>query len=128
MLARQLDGADAPLSEEQQKRLLEIFTEERKRVAAPAMADATSFEEYSKARAAWQANYEESVASQTRSVLNAGQLTTFNEYQEWQTQMRAGMGAARAGRFQRIPAGPNITFATSAPAIGVDVAVASPSD
>jgi hypothetical protein len=126
MLARQLDGADAPLSEEQQKRLLEIFAEERKRVPAPTLADAASPEEYWKALATWQSNYEENVTAQTRTVLNAEQLSTFNEYQDWQTQLRPGMGAAHAGRFQSIPGVPNVMFATSAPAVHVDLAVASP--
>lgn len=120
MLARQLDGADTPLNEDQQKRLLAVLTEERKRTPSPTMADGTSVEDFSKAYMKWQADYEESVASQVRSVLNSDQLATFDEYQDWQRQMRSQMGVVHAGS--------TVTFAGAAPAVSMDVAVAPPPD
>lgn len=119
VLARQLDGADAPLSDDQQKRLLAILLEERKRVPAPKMTDAKSLEEYSKAYMAWQVNYEESVASQARTVLNAEQLSTYNEYQDWQTQIHSQMGP----QMGVVRGGPNVMFTTAAPAVSAEVAI-----
>ena len=58
MLARQLDGADTPLNDDQQKRLLAVITEERKRTPSPTMSDGTSVEDFAKAYMKWQADYE----------------------------------------------------------------------
>jgi hypothetical protein len=124
MLARQLDGADTPLTEEQQKRLLDILVEERKRVPAPTMTEATSLEEFWKASAAWQANYDENVASQTSTVLNPDQLKNYIEYREWHTQM----GVVHAGSIQSVPGRTDVMFTTTAPAMSADVAIAAPVD
>jgi hypothetical protein len=126
MLTRQFDGADAPLSDEQQKRLLEILLEERKRVPAPKMTDATSLDEHWNAYTAWQNSYEERVTSQVRAVLNSAQLSTYNEYQEWQTQMRPEVGVVHSGRALPVPGGPSVIFSTAAPAMSADVAIAAP--
>lgn len=126
MLARQFDGADTPLSDDQKKRLLEVLAEERKRVPAPTMADATSLEEYSHDYIAWQGNYDEIVASHVRTILNSEQLATYNEYHEWQQQMRSQMAVIGASRFQHTPGGPNVMFTTAAPAVSADVAIETP--
>ena len=48
-LARQLEGSDATLSDEQQKRMLTALIDERKRIPMPQMSDSTTPEEYTKA-------------------------------------------------------------------------------
>ncbi|MEO8018244.1 MAG: hypothetical protein ABI769_10550 [Pseudomonadota bacterium] len=126
MLARQFDGADSPLNEEQQKRLLAVLVDERTRSPAPKMAEATSIEEYSKAYDAWQSDYDESVASQARAIFNPEQLATFHEYSEWQQQMRSQMSAMGGGRVLRVPGGPSLMYPTSATIVNADLAIASP--
>jgi hypothetical protein len=126
MLARQLDGADAPLSEEQQKRLMAVLLEERKRTPAPRMGEFTSPQEQSKAFSAWQTEYNENVASQVRSILDTDQLAAYNEYVEWQRQMFVPMNVVNAGPMRPLPAGGAVLFTTAAPVMSADVAVAAP--
>jgi hypothetical protein len=118
MLARQLDGADTPLSDDQQKRLLTLITEELKRTPAPTMSDTGSLQDFSRAYMTWQEDYEANVAAQVRNVLNSDQLATFDEYQSWQRQMRSQMGVVHAGS--------DMMFTTAAPAVSMDIAVAPP--
>lgn len=127
MLARQFDGADTPLNAEQQKRLLAIMIDERKRVPAPSATDVKSYENYAAAYMKWEADYEESVASQARAILNPEQLASYNEYREWQQQMTS-MAVAGPARIRRMPGGPNITFTGATPIMGADVAIAVPVD
>jgi len=124
-LTRQLEGADAVLTEDQQKRMLAALIEERKRVPMPQMADGTSPEEYSKAYADWQSDYIERVNAQAHSILNTEQQTAYNEYQQWQKEMREQMVTRRGPRGLRGVPGGNVTFATAGPVMGtVDVAIA----
>jgi hypothetical protein len=128
MLARQLDGADAPLDDEQRKRLLAVLVDERKRIPAPTMNGSTSAEDYSRAFVAWQEGYEERVAAQTRTILKAEQLTTYDEYQDWQKRTGSQMGVVHPALLHRIPGGAAVMFTTTtaAPALGADVAIAAP--
>jgi hypothetical protein len=127
-LNRQLDGVDATLTEDQQKRMLAALIEERKRIPAPQMTDDASHEDYAKAYADWQTDYNGRVDAQARSILNTEQLAAYNEYQQWQKEMREQMATRRAVRGTRgAPAG-NVTF-MAAPVMGtadVAVAVAAP--
>ena len=116
MLARQLEGYDAPLNEDQRKRLLSAMVQERERVPAPVFADGMDPEEYRQQNAAWQEDYSERVSSQARSILNTEQATAFTEYQQAHTEMRSqfgpppgGPGAARGLRYT--PGGPMFTSA-----------------
>jgi hypothetical protein len=123
-LNRQLEGADAVLTEDQQKRMLAALIEERKRVPVPQMTDDASHDDYAKAYGEWQSGYNERVDAQARSILNTEQLAAYNEYQQWQKEMREQMVTRRGARGTRgVPAG-NVTF-MAAPAVGItDVAVA----
>ena len=127
-LNRQLEGVDAVLNEDQQKRMLAALIEERRRVPMPQMADDASHDDYAKAYAEWQTDYNERVEAQARSILNTEQMTAYNEYQQWQKEMREQMVTRRAGRGMRgAPAG-NVTF-MAAPVMGtadVAIAVAAP--
>jgi hypothetical protein len=126
MLARQLDGADAPLSEDQQKRLIAVLLEERKRSPAPRMSDAASMQEHAQAFAAWQTDFKENVDAQVRSILNTNQLAAYDEYRDWQRQMTMQMNVVNAGQVRPLPPGGAVMFSTAAPVIGADVAVAVP--
>lgn len=123
-LNRQLEGVDAVLTDDQQKRMLAALVEERKRVPVPQMTDDASHDDYAKSYAEWQAGYNERVDAQARSILNTEQLTAYNEYQQWQKEMRDQMVMRRGVRGTRgLPAG-NVTF-MAAPVMGtVDVAAA----
>jgi len=127
-LNRQLEGADAVLTEDQQKRMLAALVDERKRVPMPQMAENASPDDYAKAYAEWQTDYNQRVEAQAHSILNTEQLAAYNEYQQWQKEMREQMVARRGARGMRgTPAG-NVTF-MAAPVMGtadVAVAVAAP--
>jgi hypothetical protein len=128
-LNRQLEGADAVLTEDQQKRMLAALIEERKRIPMPQMTDDASHEDYAKAYADWQSDYNERVDAQAHSILNTEQLTAYNEYQQWQKEMREQMVTRRGARGLRGVPGGNVTFTTSAPIMGtaeVAIAVAAP--
>ncbi|HEU4780184.1 MAG TPA: hypothetical protein VFS58_09920 [Steroidobacteraceae bacterium] len=111
-LARQLEGADATLSDDQQKRLVAALVAERKLIPQPKMADGTTPEEYNKAYAEWQSNYNERVSAQANTILDSGQMNAYSEYQQWQKEMREQMATRRAVRGQRGAAGGNVTFST----------------
>jgi outer membrane murein-binding lipoprotein Lpp len=120
-IARQLEGSDATLSEDQQQRMLAALVEERKRIPMPKMSDITTPEEYSKAYAEWQSGYDERVNSQVHGILNSEQTAAYSEYQQWQKEMREQVVTRRAGR------GNNIMFSTvAAPIAGEAVILVAP--
>jgi hypothetical protein len=126
MLARQLEGYDAPLDDDQRKRMLKVMAEERDRVPAPDFVDGVDLEEFQKTRGAWEEDYNNRVASQARGILDTEQLDAYNEYQQAQKDMRAQFG-------QMMPAGPsrtiggvageNVTFTNAAPVSGAIISV-----
>jgi hypothetical protein len=97
-LSRQLDGSDTGLSTSQRDRMVTALAEERKRVPAPKFSESGSREEYSAAMAAWQQDYNERAASRARGILNTEQFTAYDEYLNWQKEMRQQMDARRATR------------------------------
>ena len=99
MLSRQLEGGDASaLTVDQRDRMVTALAEERERVPAPRFADTGSREEFTKAMGEWQADYQERATARARSILNADQLDTYNDYQTFQKEMRTQMEARRAMR------------------------------
>jgi hypothetical protein len=100
MLSQQLEGADIPLSDSQRSRMLEALIEERDRIPMPSYADGTPQEDMAKTYNEWQTDYEKRVAEQARGILTAEQLGTYNEYAQWQKEMReqfaSGMPPMRA--------------------------------
>ena len=124
MMSRQLEGSDTALSDDQNKRMLAALVEERKRVPMPQLSENATPEEYTKAYSDWQANYSERVASQAHSILTTEQYSTFNDFQQWQTEVRQQM-SARPGRGPRGMPGDSVQFAVATP-IGGDTAVAPP--
>lgn len=125
-LARQLEGADASLNADQQKRLLTAFVDERKRIPMPKMSDYTKPEDYSKAYAEWQSDYNERVNSQARGILDTDQMTAYSEYQQWQKEMREQVAARRQGRAVRVVPGGNIEFSMATPVAGEAVMLTTP--
>jgi len=127
-LTRQLEGSDATLSEDQQKRMLTALIDERKRIPMPQMSENSTPEEYSKAYAEWQADYNERVSAQARSILNTEQMTAYSDYQDWQKEMQTHM-RPRGGRGQRLPGG-NVSFsAVTMPLAGeAGIVVAQPTE
>ena len=121
MLARQLDGADTPLNEDQQKRLLAVLTEERKRTPSPSHVGRNFGRRLFEGIHEVAGDYEESVASQVRSVLNTRPARHVRRI--------PGMATADAladGRW--CTRDRSVTFAGAAPAVSMDVAVAPPPD
>ena len=111
MLSRQLEGGDVgALSKDQRDRMVTALAEERERVPAPKFADIGTREEFTKAMSEWQSDYQERSNSRARSILDADQLKTYNEYQAFQKEMRAQMEARRAMRGGNDPTtGPPVT-------------------
>ena len=103
-LARQLEGSDATLSDDQQKRMLTALIDERKRIPMPQMSDSTTPEEYTKAYTEWQADYNERVSAQARNILDTEQMTAYSDYQQWQKEMHEQMVTRRGNRAMRVNA------------------------
>ncbi len=121
MLSRQLEGYDAPLNEDQRKRLLKAMAEERDRVPAPDYADGMDMEEFQKTRMAWEEDYNDRVASQARGILSTEQNNAYTEYQQAQKDMRAQFGMAMPAGPRRVMRGVtngNVTFTSAAPVGG----------
>jgi len=116
-LTRQLEGYDAPINEDQRKRLLKVMVEERDRVPEPDYVDGADMVEYQKARASWEEDYNDRVASQARNILDTEQITAYTEYQQAQKDMRAQFATFMpAGpRMVRGVNGGNVTFTSAAP-------------
>ena len=120
-LSQQFESVDAPLSSDQNKRMLAAMTEERERVPWPAAAAGASQEELAKTYGDWQNDYEERVASRVRGILTPTQLTTYNEYQQWQKDMREQFAAQGMPRMRgnvapaMLGGGVAISVTTSAP-------------
>ena len=115
MLSGQFEGTDSALTADQSKRLLTVLVEERKRVPMPTtFGGSTTQQEAMEAFGDWQADYNERVASQARGILNASQLKAFEEYQEFQKEMRDHVATMRPARMPRGAAGATVTFSSTA--------------
>jgi hypothetical protein len=88
MIARQLEGSDAGLSDDQRKHLVAALTEERERVPPPEYVEGADSEQYQKSMAEWQDAYNERAAARAKSILNSEQQTAYTEYQQLQKEMR----------------------------------------
>jgi hypothetical protein len=122
-LSRQLEGSDATLSDEQRERMLTALIDERKRIPMPQMSESTTPEDYSKAYAEWQNDYNERVSAQAHSILNTEQMTAYSDYQQWQKEMQQNMAVRRSSRGQRSVAGGNVAFTAVAAPIAADSVV-----
>ncbi len=92
MLAQQFESSEAPLSDQQRTRLVKAMSEEREAVPMPGFSQGEP-DQYRKQYEAWQADYEQRVAERARTILNSSQLTVYDEYQQFQKDMRAQMAA-----------------------------------
>jgi hypothetical protein len=118
MIARQLEGNEMPLTDDQRKRLVKTVAEELERVPAPAYVDGMDPDEQRKAQLAWEDDYNERLISQARTILNAEQASTFTEFQQAQKDMRTQFAAMTApGGVHRPPgvAGRSMTFMNAMP-------------
>jgi hypothetical protein len=96
MIARQLEGSDAPpLKDEQRKRLIAAISEERGRVPMPQFDTDSDPASYSKLANDWQTDYEQRVSAQMRAVLDDAQYNAYSEYQQWQREMREQFAVTR---------------------------------
>ena len=92
VLARQLEGSDgSALSDDQRKRLLAAYMEERKRIPVPTPATAGNAQDYATVYADWQNDYNARVTAQARTILNPEQYAAYDEYQQAQKEMREQM-------------------------------------
>jgi hypothetical protein len=118
-ISRQLEGADAGLNEDQQKRLLAVLVEEHKRYPRPDGSDTSTPEAFAKAYADWQRDYSERVSAEARHIFTSEQLSTYNAYQQWQKEMREQMAkmlprpASRGGTMSFTSASPVVVSADS---------------
>lgn len=123
-LTQQLASAETPLSDSQKTRMLDAFIEERDRIPMPTHAEGTSDDVITRSYNEWQADYEKRIADQARSILTAEQLSTYNDYTQWQQEMRQQFGAGMV----RGPGGPmrgNVMFAAPVAAGGVVISSSS---
>ena len=96
MIASQLEGSDAPLKDEQRKRLVAVVSEERGRVPMPEFNVGADQKAYAQAANDWQEDYEQRVNAQARTILNSEQYNAYSEYQQWQREMREQFASVRA--------------------------------
>ena len=124
MISQQLEGVETPLTDSQRSRLLDALVEERDRIPMPTTPDGTPPEDARKAYDDWQTDYEKRVADAARSILTSEQLNTYNEYQQWQHELRqqfaaqGGPGGGPPGRMRG-----NAAFMPGGPVGTVTVAV-----
>lgn len=129
MIARQLEGVDAGLSDDQRKRLVSALTEERGRVAQPDYSQFGSDNEaFTKALNEWQDDYNERTASRARSILETDQLSAYNEYQQWQKEMREQFAVMGPGprRFRAAGVAVGGAIPIGPPAMVLDTVIAAP--
>jgi hypothetical protein len=120
IIARQLEGSDgSTLSEDQRKRLIAAFIEERKRIPMPTPAAVSSTQDFAAAYSDWENDYNARVAAQARNILSSEQYAAYDEYQQAQKEMREQMRHMRI----RAGAGDNVMFTTAAPGVIVGEAV-----
>ena len=124
MIARQLEGSDAPLKDDQRKQLIAVIAEERGRVPMPQYDSNADPEAYAKIANDWQSDYEQRVNAQARAILDNEQYNAYSDYQQWQKEMREQFAVSR--RMMPLPgAGPrgNVVYATPA-TVGVAISAA----
>lgn len=119
MIARQLEGTDAPLKDDQRGKLVAALAEERGRVPMPQFDGNGDPETYSKLLNDWQADYEQRANAQARAILDNEQYSTYSEYQQWQKEMREQFAISR----RAMPPGPgprgNVVYATPGTAVAI---------
>lgn len=124
MIARQLEGSDAPLKDDQRKQLIALIADERGRVPMPLYDSNTDPEAYTKLANDWQSDYEQRVNAQARAILDNEQYNAYSDYLQWQKEMREQFAVSR--RMMSLPgAGPrgNVVYATPA-TVGVAISAA----
>ena len=104
-LSRQLEANDVALTKDQRDRMITALAEERQRVPQPNLAESVSREEYSRAMAAWQDDYNQRTATRASSILNTEQRETYGAYQQMNKEMRQQFESRRAAREARREAG-----------------------
>ncbi len=124
MIARQLEAMENSLTADQRKKLVTAMIEEQKRVPQPEYSSFGDRELYNKALTDWQAQYNDRATDRARSILNSEQMSSYDEYQQWQTEMRENFRSAPGGR--RMRGGNSMTMTTSPAFIGPVTAPAAP--
>lgn len=122
MIARQLEALENSLTADQRKRLVAALVEEQKRMPQPEYSSYGDAEMYSKALAEWQAQYNERAADRARGILDTEQFSSYNEYQQWQAEMRENF-RSMPGRRTR---GGNAVSMTAAPTFMGPVTLPAP--
>ncbi len=116
VLARQLEGSDAPpLTADQRKRLLAALVEERQRIPSPQFPTGADHNDFAKAYKEWQEDYNARIAAQARTILNTEQYAAYDDYQKWQKEMNEQMSRARI----EAGASGNVMFTATAPGVFV---------
>jgi nicotinic acid mononucleotide adenylyltransferase len=110
MIAGQLEGAHAALSAEQNKRMLDMMVEERARVPQPQFDQTINPEDTQKSYISWEADYNDRVATQARSILNSEQLAAYDDYQQLQKEIRQQAQVFLVSEPQRTGGAPVISF------------------
>jgi len=134
MISQQLEGVDTPLRILPLDLELDVLVEERDRIPMPGYVEGTPQEDMMKAYNDWQSDYEKRVADAARGILTSEQLNTYDEYQQWQREMRQQFAAQapvggppvrmlRGDRNFFVPATGAVSFA-----VGTDPASSSPTE
>jgi hypothetical protein len=119
VITSQFEGSDFALTADQSRRMLAVLIEERKSNPMPSQFPGSTQEDAMKAYADWQADYNERVATQARSILTSAQFKSYQDYQQWQKEMQEHIATLRPVRMPRGAAGATFNFTSAAP-VAVD--------
>ncbi len=115
----QLDSAGVPMTDSQRTELLAAISEEAQRNPRPVYNTGLAPEEAATQMNQWQTEYDKALLDRAKSVLSADQFKAYQEYQDWQTEMRNSFATRGGPGNVRVRSGP-------AGGVVVDSAVAVP--
>src|SRR5262249_4792912 len=89
MVGEQMKQMDAPLTDDQRSRLVEIMVEQSQQNPRPTHEDGATPEEMVKASMKWEEESDKAFLERAKSVLTSDQFERYRDYQAWTSEMRA---------------------------------------
>jgi hypothetical protein len=89
MVGDQLRQMDAPLTDDQRARLVDIMIEQSQLNPRPTPQEGTLGEDMIKASLKWEEESDQAFLERAKSVLTPDQYERYRDYQAWQSEMRA---------------------------------------
>jgi hypothetical protein len=124
VVGEQMRQMDAPLTDEQRSRLVDIMIEQNQQNPRPTPQDGLPPEELMKASMKWEEESEKAFLERAKSVLTSDQYERYRDYQAWQSEMRASsmryiQSSVASGQFLQSSGGGSAIQSYLAPATPV---------